>query len=174
MSRAQSLPIVHSVLYLSKELAIVQYAGIPRSALRSIVNYVVVTACFAVLGSYAPLGGAAILTTGLGNATAIGIERSFDGAIIKTVTEKTDTVASSARRALQTMGFKEDRTAAADGIITIWASSPRREVQVKLAAISENTTRIRIDVDRGWIFREDPSTAAEIMIQTELALGKRG
>lgn len=130
------------------------------------------SACFAALAGCAPLGGAAILSTGLGNATATGIERSFDGAIIKTVTEKTETVAGGARKALQKMGFKQERTATENGIITIWASSSRREVRIKLTNVADNTTRIRIDVDRGWIFSEDPSTATEIMIQTELALGK--
>ena len=129
------------------------------------------TACVAILTGCAPLGGAAILTTGLGNATAVGIERSFDGAVIKTVTEKSETVASGTRQALRSMGFEENRTATSDGINTIWARSPKREVRIRLTAIAANTTRIRIDVDRGWIFSDDPATAAEIMIQIEVALG---
>ena len=129
------------------------------------------TACLAILTGCAPLGGAAILTTGLGNATAVGIERSFDGGIIKTVTENPETVAISTRKALQSMGFEEKRSAESDGINTIWAGSPKRKVRVKLTAIAENTTRIRIDVDQGWIFSDDPATASEIMIQFEVALG---
>jgi uncharacterized Zn finger protein len=87
------------------------------------------------------------------------------------VTEKPETVAISTRKALQSMGFEERRSAVSDGVNTIWAGSPKRKVRVRLTAIAENTTRIRIDVDQGWIFSDDPATASEVMIQIEVALG---
>lgn len=130
--------------------------------------------CLGALNGCAALGGAAILTAGVGNATAIGIERSFDGGIIKTVTEKTETVAAAVRQAISAMGFEESKTTAGDGVMTIWAKSSKRDVRIRLTTVATSATRIRIDVDEGWLFTEDPSTAGELMIQTELALHKRG
>lgn len=126
-----------------------------------------------MLNGCAALGGAAILTAGVGNATAIGIERSFDGAIIKTVTEDAETVLAAVHDAMDTMGFNDRKSTRGSGVATVWAKSPKRDVRVKLTTVAENATRIRIDVDEGWVFTEDPATAGEIMIQTELALRKQ-
>lgn len=126
----------------------------------------------AFVGGCAPLGGAAILTAGVGNATAIGIERSFDGAIIKTVTEKTETVVDAVGRAIGTMGFEVTKSATDDGVTTIRAKSSKRNVRVKLTAVATNATRIRIDVDEGFFLTQDPATAGEIMVQIETALHK--
>lgn len=122
------------------------------------------------LNGCAAIGGTALLTAGVGNATASGIERSFDGAIIKTVTEISGTVANAAELALDRMGFIPHNTNTDGNVTTIKAKSTNREVSIRVTEIAGNTTRIRIDVDRGYIFSQDSSTATEMMIQIEKSL----
>lgn len=122
------------------------------------------------LNGCAAIGGTAILTAGVGNATASGIERSFDGAIIKTITEKPATVTAAAERALNRMGFAARETELDGDVTTIRAESSKRDVKIKVTAIASNTTRVRIDVDAGYLFSEDPSTATEMMLQIEISL----
>ena len=105
--------------------------------LLSLPRFLLLICMLPVIPGCAPLGGVAMLTSGVGSATASGIERSFDPG---------------------------------DDGITLRAHSARRDVKIKIIPIARRAARLRIDVDSGWIFSEDPATATEIMLQTSRRL----
>tara|TARA_R110000868_G_scaffold411266_1_gene702593 strand:+ start:4953 stop:5429 length:477 start_codon:yes stop_codon:yes gene_type:complete len=138
--------------------------------LLSLPRFLLLICMLPVIPGCAPLGGVAMLTSGVGSATASGIERSFDGASIKTFSNTAANVAAASEATLRKMGFDIDTTTPGDDGITLRAHSARRDVKIKIIPIARRAARLRIDVDSGWIFSEDPATATEIMLQTSRRL----
>ncbi len=119
-----------------------------------------------VIKGCAPLGGVTMLTSGMGSATASGIEQSFDGAAIKTFSNTAENVAAASEKTLRRMGFDIGSAVRDDDRITLRAHSAHRDVRIRITTIARQAARLRIDVNSSWVFGEDPATATEIMIQT--------
>lgn len=118
-------------------------------------------------------GGAeiAILSQGAGNFAASGIERTFDGASVKTFSSAAADVDAAVRTALGKMGFEIREAEKTPSRIKVEAGSPQRDIVATLEIVAPSATRLKIEVDEGNFFSGDAATATEIMVQTGLALG---
>ena len=112
-------------------------------------------------------GGAsfAVLSQSAGNVAASGVERSFSGAAIKTFTADRASMNRATRAALEKMGFDLYEIRESGARLRIHAGSPERYVEVVLDAVARNTTRLRVEVDGGYIFSADAATATEVLTQ---------
>ena len=117
-------------------------------------------------------GGAeiAILSQGAGNFAASGIERTFDGASVKTFSFSAADVDAALRNALGKMGFEIREAESKPSRTRIEAGSPQRDIAATLEIVAPSATRLKIEVDEGNFFTGDAATATEIMVQTGLAL----
>lgn len=121
-------------------------------------------------GGCAPGAGLAILQQSAGSVAASGVERTFDGASVKTFTASEAALDAALRRALAAMGF-EVRVVRETGSGRVFeAGSPVRRIEAVLLPVAPRATRLRVEVDEGYPFSSDPATATEILIQVADAL----
>jgi hypothetical protein len=108
--------------------------------------------------------------TMLGVGAGAGVAHEMGGIAYKTFTEPLPRVKKAALKALDRMAVKVsgvEKTASGE---VIKATAADRNIEVELEALTANTTRIRT-VARRSTFLVDSSTAVEIIVQTEKALG---
>ena len=115
-------------------------------------------------------GGASILSSGMGNVTATGVERTLDGAAVKTFTVEQAKIVDAVERALSVMGFEEDDRIRSERHVRIAARSARRKVVVTVEPVARHASQVKVEANSGWILSEDPATATEIMDQVSAAL----
>lgn len=125
----------------------------------------VLLALFPLLGACDGGASFAILSQGAGNVAASGVERSFSGAAIKTFTADRTSMDRATRAALAKMGFDLYEIRQSGARLRIYAGSPERYVEIVLEAVAGNTTRLRVEVDDGYIFSADAATATEVLTQ---------
>jgi hypothetical protein len=128
----------------------------------------------AALALAAGLGGCALATqplavavAGAGTSSAIG--HSLNGTAYRTFTATLEEVKAASLDTLSLMGIRVDRFETVENGELITGSAIRRTVEIELEPISSRATRMRV-ITRGGIFF-DGSTATEIVMQTEKALG---
>jgi hypothetical protein len=128
----------------------------------------------AALALAAGLGGCALTTqplavavAGAGTSSAIG--HSLNGTAYLTFTATLEEVKAASLDTLSLMGIRVDRFETVENGELITGSAIRRTVEIELEPISSRATRMRV-ITRGGIFF-DGSTATEIVMQTEKALG---
>lgn len=105
---------------------------------------------------------------GAGTSSAIG--HTLSGTAYRTFTHTLDEVKVAALDTLSLMGIRVDGFETVEHGELILGSASRRSVEVELEPISGRATRMRVVTRNGGIFY-DASTAIEIVLQTERALG---
>ncbi len=120
--------------------------------------------------------GVTLLGVGAGTAAGTGVAYTIDNVAYKTFTVPLDEVQQSTREALKRMALPvENTTKNAEGV-TLLAKSANQEspleLEIELARLSSQTTRMRVLAKRGVITR-DRATATEIILQTAKILDER-
>ncbi len=110
----------------------------------------------------------ALALAGAGTSTAIG--HGLNGTAYRTFTHTVDEVKAAALQTLRLMGIQVDGFETVENGQLILGSALRRSVEVELEPITSKATRMRVVTRNGSIFY-DSATAAEIVLQTEKALG---
>lgn len=130
---------------------------------------------FPALALAAGLGGCALAAqplavalAGAGTSSAIG--HSLSGTAYRTFTASLDEVKAASLDTLSLMGIRVDGFETIENGELITGSAIRRKVEIELEPISSKATRMRVTTKNGGIFY-DGSTATEIVLQTEKALG---
>jgi hypothetical protein len=108
--------------------------------------------------------------TMLGVGAGAGVAHEMGGIAYKTFTEPLPRVKRAALAALGRMAVKVSSVEKTGSGETIKASAADREIEIELEALTANTTRIRTVARRSTLL-VDSSTAVEIIVQTEKALG---
>jgi hypothetical protein len=127
------------------------------------------------LGGCAALGitGGAVTVAavgaGAGEVLRAGTEYSLTGTALRTFTAPVDAMAEVARSALTRMAFTIERDEEMSPGRRIVATGIGRTIEIDLEPLSSAVTRIELAVKRSF-FRRDRATAAEIIVQIELAL----
>lgn len=141
-------------------------AGVIRATL------IALSALFACSGllsacapAYIPIAAA---VAGAGAQGAIG--HSLNGTAYRTFAAPLADVKAASLDTLSLMGMKVDGFETLDDGELIRGSSSRRTVEIELEPISSKATRMRVVArDNGMFY--DSSTATEIVLQTEKAIG---
>jgi hypothetical protein len=108
--------------------------------------------------------------TMLGVGAGAGVAHEMGGIAYKTFTEPLPRVKKAALTAMNRMAMKVTTIEKMDGGERIKATATDRTIEVELEALTANTTRIRAVARRSsWLV--DSSTAVEIIVQTDKALG---
>jgi hypothetical protein len=108
-----------------------------------------------------------VAVAGAGTSSAIG--HSLNGTAYRTFTATLEEVKAASLDTLSLMGIRVDSFETVENGELITGSAIRRRVEIELEPISSRATRMRV-ITRGGIFF-DGSTATEIVMQTEKALG---
>lgn len=119
----------------------------------------------ALLGGCEPLSLAAL---GVGGSAAVNHKMS--GTPTRTFTAPLPRVKNASIGALKRMGIKTDEVKKVEHGEVITARAGKREIEVELEFLTVNTTRMRVTARESGLFY-DSATAAEIIAQTEKALG---
>lgn len=126
-----------------------------------------------LLGMAGSSGCAAMALTLFGTGAGISASTStsyiLDSIVYKTFTIPEPGVRKATLMTLKRMAIPVKENQATEAGTNIVAVAGDRTIEVKLDRLTARTTRMRIDVKRGWFFR-DRATAAEIIIQTERTL----
>lgn len=113
-------------------------------------------------------GCSAVGVTALGVGTATGVQHTLNGIAYRTFTAPLPQVRRATLASLNRMGFRiAAREKTKEGEL-IKATANDREIEIELAALTPNTTRMRSMVRNG-IFM-DSATSTEIVLQTERSL----
>jgi hypothetical protein len=106
----------------------------------------------------------------LGIGAGAGINHQLNGIAYKTFTESLPRVKRATIVALNRMAIKVETVEKTASGETIKAKASDRNIEVALESLTPNTTRVRT-VARQSALSVDSSTAVEIIVQTERALG---
>ncbi len=120
--------------------------------------------------------GVTLLGVGAGTAAGTGVAYTLDNVAYKTFTVPLDEVQQSTGEALKRMALPVEKTTKNAQGVTFLAKSANREspldIEIELARLSSQTTRMRVLTKRGVITR-DRATATEIILQTAKMLDTR-
>jgi hypothetical protein len=118
------------------------------------------TACVAAATTAAGMGGSA------------AISHTVNGITYRTFTTTAPRVKTATISALGRMKIKvvSESKPDKDNVRVITAKSSKRNIEIQIEPISDNTTRMRVIAKNGGIFY-DSATADEIIQQTKLQLG---
>ena len=110
-----------------------------------------------------------ITLTALGVGAAAGVQHTLTGIAYKTFSQPLPKVRTAVNGALAHMDIKVGATEKIDNGVRIKARAADRDIEIDLEALTSKTTRMK-STARNGIFM-DSSTATEIILQTEKALG---
>ncbi len=130
----------------------------------------VTSVCLLALGTQGcAAAGLALFGVGAGVSSGTGVSYTLDSIAYKTFTASERELRTATLRSLKRMAMdvKDTQTTPAGSQITAIAED--RTVDIELDRITANTSRMRVNVKKGWILR-DRATATEIILQTERAL----
>ena len=126
---------------------------------------------FLALASLICLAGCDPFTlTALGVGAGAGVSHTMNGYTYRTFSEPLPRVKRATLVALNKMAIKVESTEKTDKGETIHGRTADRSIEVELDVISANATRIR-SVAKKNILMMDQATAAEVISQTQRALG---
>ena len=103
---------------------------------------------------------------GAGVAGGTGTSYTLDSVAYRTFTMSSDDMRRATLSALKRMDIKVQTDEAAPDGRHFVAQAGDRAVDIELERLTARTTRMRVSVKHGWIFR-DRATAGEIIAQTE-------
>lgn len=113
-------------------------------------------------------GCSSVGVTALGVGTSTGVQHTLNGIAYRTFTAPLPQVRHATLASLNRMGFRiASRQKTGEGEV-IKATANDREIEIELAALTSNTTRMRSMVRNGVFM--DSATSTEIVLQTERSL----
>ena len=110
-----------------------------------------------------------ITLTALGVGAAAGVQHTLTGIAYKTFSQPLPKVRTAVNGALNAMDIKIGATEKIDNGVRIKARAADRDIEIDLEALTSKTTRMKSTARNGLFM--DSSTATEIILQTEKALG---
>ncbi len=113
--------------------------------------------------------GLTLLAVGAGTTAAQGISYALNSVAYKTFTAPVDNLESATFESLERMDITVKSRENVEGGMRILAQAWDREIDIELDSLTTRTSRMRVDVKRGWFLRDRP-TAVEIISQTAQAL----
>ncbi len=126
-------------------------------------------AALVLLGALGSQGCAAIgltlLGVGAGVGGGTGVSYTLDSIAYKTFTASEADLRAATLQTLKRMAIEVTETQKIEAGTAITATAGDRTVEIEIDRITPRTSRLRVVVKQGWIFR-DRSTAAEIIVQT--------
>jgi hypothetical protein len=133
------------------------------------------TTVFLATAALAGLGGCALATQPLavalaGAGTSSAISHSLSGTAYRTFTATLDEVKAASLDTLSAMGIRVDSFETVRDGELITGTAIRRKIEIELEPISSKATRMKVITRSEGVFF-DESTATEIVLQTEKALG---
>ena len=110
--------------------------------------------------------GLTVFGAGAGVAGGTGTSYTLDSVAYRTFTMSADDVRRAMLSALKRMDIKVQSDEAMPEGRHLVAQAGDRSIDIDLERLTSRTTRMRVSVRHGWIFR-DRATAGEIIAQTE-------
>jgi hypothetical protein len=113
--------------------------------------------------------GLALFGVGAGISGGTGVNYTLDSIAYKTFAASEPELRTATLRTLKRMAMDVTENEATESGRQITATAGDRTVDIELDRITAKTSRMRVNVKKGWILR-DRSTAGEIIVQTEKSL----
>src|SRR5713226_7940034 len=124
----------------------------------------------AALSSGCVAVGLSLLAVGAGVGGGTGVSYLLDSIAYKTFSTPETSLQAATLKTLKRMDMEVKETKPTDSGAQIVAAAGDRTVEIEIDRLTTKTSRIRVDVKRGWFVR-DRATATEIIVQTERTLG---
>ena len=113
--------------------------------------------------------GLALFGVGAGISGGTGVNYTLDSVAYKTFAASEPELRTATLRTLKRMAIDVTENQATESGRQITANAGDRTVDIELDRITAKTSRMRVNVKKGWILR-DRATAGEIIVQTEKSL----
>jgi hypothetical protein len=113
--------------------------------------------------------GLALFGVGAGISGGTGVNYTLDSVAYKTFAASEPELRTATLRTLKRMAIDVTENQATESGRQITATAGDRAVDIELDRITAKTSRMRVNVKKGWILR-DRATAGEIIVQTEKSL----
>jgi hypothetical protein len=113
--------------------------------------------------------GLALFGVGAGISGGTGVNYTLDSVAYKTFAASEPELRTATLRTLKRMAIDATENQATESGRQITANAGDRTVDIELDRITAKTSRMRVNVKKGWILR-DRATAGEIIEQTEKSL----
>jgi len=113
--------------------------------------------------------GLALFGVGAGISGGTGVNYTLDSVAYKTFAASEPELRTATLRTLKRMAIDVTENQATESGRQITANAGDRAVDIELDRITAKTSRMRVNVKKGWILR-DRATAGEIIVQTEKSL----
>jgi hypothetical protein len=113
--------------------------------------------------------GLALFGVGAGISGGTGVNYTLDSVAYKTFAASEQELRAATLRTLKRMAIDVTENEATESGRQITANAGDRTVDIELDRITAKTSRMRVNVKKGWILR-DRATAGEIIVQTEKSL----
>lgn len=113
--------------------------------------------------------GLALFGVGAGISGGTGVNYTLDSVAYKTFAASEPELRAATLRTLKRMAMDVTENGATEAGRQIMANAGDRTVDIELDRITAKTSRMRVNVKKGWILR-DRATAGEIIVQTEKTL----
>ena len=127
----------------------------------------------ALLASSLALAGCeAIGITAAGVGMSTGVSHTLSGMVYRTFTSPETEVKHASLGALNRMQIKVVSAKRDRGIEKIEARAANRDIEIRLEALTPNTTRMLVVAKKDGGILRDEATASEVVIQTEKLVGK--
>ena len=113
--------------------------------------------------------GLALFGVGAGISGGTGVNYTLDSIAYKTFATSEPELRAATVKTLKRMAMDVTENEATESGRQITANAGDRTVDIELDRITAKTSRMRVNVKKGWILR-DRATAGEIIVQTEKTL----
>jgi hypothetical protein len=110
-----------------------------------------------------------LLSAGAGVGASAGIEHTVNGVAYRTFTMGQEQLRAATHTALRRMAILVRTDETTDEGRKIVGEASDRVVEIELERVTEKTTRMKVIVKQGFLFR-DKATAGEIVARTEQAV----
>ena len=122
-----------------------------------------------ILGAFGSQGcagvGLALFGVGAGISGGTGVNYTLDSVAYKTFAASEPDLRAATLKTLKRMAMDVTAKQTTDTGTEITATAGDRTVEIELDRITPKTSRMRVVVKKGWIFR-DRATAGELIVQT--------
>jgi Protein of unknown function (DUF3568) len=115
--------------------------------------------------------GLALFGVGAGISGGTGVNYTLDSIAYKTFATPEPDLRAATLATLKRMAITVTENEATESGRQITATAGDRTVDIELDRITAKTSRMRVNVKKGWILR-DRATAGEIIVQTEKTLDR--
>lgn len=116
--------------------------------------------------------GLALFGVGAGVSSGTAVSYSLDSVAYKTFTASERDLRTATLQSLKRMAMDVKENKPTDEGTQIIAEAGDRTVDIEIDRITPMTSRMRVNVKKGWFLR-DRATATEIIVQTEHALEQK-